>query len=84
MFKDRKFSGEDPILIFELLKRIFQDAETLKISDGQLMVFLPHLLTGIDGDKCLATDNGSRSGNVGGIVNWPEAVHNLMRGPTHC
>lgn len=43
------------------------------------MVLLPNLLAGSSANKYLAAPNVFRSGNTGGIINWPEAVQNLLR-----
>lgn len=42
MFKDRKVPSEGPIFIFDLIMRIVEE-DTLEISEGQLMVLLPHV-----------------------------------------
>lgn len=69
--KDRKFSGEDPILTFDFLTRFVEP--TLEISEGQIMALLPKLLSGSTGDQQRATENGSRPGNSGSIIRWLEA-----------
>lgn len=38
--KDFKFSGEDPILVFDYLSPLIQEADVLDIYEGQLMVCL--------------------------------------------
>lgn len=43
------------------------------------MVLLPNLLAGSSANKYRATPNVFRSGNTGGIINWPKAVQNLLR-----
>lgn len=50
-FKDHEFSDEDQILIIDFLTRLVQEEETPEISEGQLMVLLPHLLNGSAGDQ---------------------------------
>lgn len=40
-----QYLGEDPILIFYLLSWLVEEADKLDMSEGQLMVFLPHMLT---------------------------------------
>lgn len=64
MFKDRKFSGEDLILIFDFLTRLVEEADTLKVITDQLMVLLTHLITGNAGDQYRSASNGSRSVNL--------------------
>lgn len=49
------------------------------MSEGKLMVLLPHLLSGSAGDQYRADANGSSSGNAGAIIEWLEAVQNLLR-----
>lgn len=58
-FKDRKFSGEEPILIFDFLTRLVEESYTLDITEGQLMVFLSHVLSVISCDQDRAGSNGS-------------------------
>lgn len=79
MFKDRTFSGEDPILIFDFWTRLVEEAETLEIFQGQLMVLLPYLLAGSAADQYQAAANGSRSGSIGAIFHWTEAVQHLVQ-----
>lgn len=45
MFKVRKFSGEDPIFMFDCLARLVKEADTLELGEGELIVLLPHLLS---------------------------------------
>lgn len=56
-----------------------EGAERLEISEGQLMVFLPYLQTSSVGYEYQATENGSRSGKVGGIVHWRKALQHPLR-----
>lgn len=79
MVKERKFSGEEPILISVFLTILVEEAVTLEISEGQAMVLLPHLLTGSVADPYWAAANGSNSDNVSGIFHWPEVVSHLLR-----
>lgn len=81
MFKDRKNSGEDAILIFDFLNRLVEAADTLEISEDQHMVLLTHFLAGSAADQYRAAANGSRSDNVGGIFHWLKAVQHLL--PTY-
>lgn len=55
--KDRKCSSENQILKINSLNCFVEEVDTLDISEGQLMVFLCHLLTKISGDKYHATAN---------------------------
>lgn len=70
-FKDRKFSGEDPILIFDFLDRLVGEVGTLEISEGKVMVLLLHSIARSTGVQYHAIKYGSFSGNVGGVVHWP-------------
>lgn len=40
-----KFYGEDPILIFDFLSRLVEEADVLYKKEGQIMVCLSHILT---------------------------------------
>lgn len=79
VFKNRKFLGENPILIFDFLTRLIEEADTLEKSEGKLMVLLPHLLTGGAGAQYRAAANGCRSGRLSGIIQRSEAVKHLLR-----
>lgn len=50
-FKERKFSGEDPILLLDFLSQLVEEVDILDIGEGQIMVLIPHLLSGIAGDQ---------------------------------
>lgn len=43
--KDFTSSGVDPILIIEFLSCLVEEAKIVNMSEGQLMVCLPHMLT---------------------------------------
>ena len=75
-FKDSKFSGEDPILIFDFLSRFVEEADTLTMSEAQAFMALPQFLTGTARMQYRAARSGSRSG---GLACWPEAVQYLLR-----
>ena len=74
--KEHKFSGEDPILVFDFLSRLVEEADTNGMSEGQLIVCLPHLLTKTAAHQYRAASNSSRSS---GVRYWPEAVQYLLR-----
>lgn len=78
-FKDRKFYGKDPILIFDFLARLIEEADTLDISEGKLMVLLHYRISGSSRDQYRVAANDSRSVKSGGIVYWPESVQHLLR-----
>ena len=74
--RDHKVSGEDPISVFDLFTRIVEEADTLAMSEGQLIVCLPHLLTKNAAQNYRYSSNNSGSGNT---LRWPEAVQYLLR-----
>ena len=74
--KEYKFSGEDPILIFDFLSRLVEEADTNGMSEGQLMVCLPHMLTTKAAQQYRSASNSSRSN---GLKYWPVAVQYLLR-----
>lgn len=55
-----------------------EEAETLEISNYRLMVLLTDLLISSAGDQYSDDANGSRSGNVSGIVNLPKTLKHLL------
>lgn len=75
-FREHKFSGAEPILVFDFLTRIVEEADMLSITEGQLFVLLPHLLNGDAASQYRATVKGSRSN---GVTCWPEAVQYFLR-----
>lgn len=42
---DHKFIGEEPVSVFDFLPRVVEESNTLGMSEGLLIVCLPHLLT---------------------------------------
>ena len=44
-FSERKFSGRDPILIFDFLTRMVEECDTLGMSEAQEFMALPHFLS---------------------------------------
>lgn len=75
-FKEHKFSGSDPILVFDFLTRIVEEADMLGMTEGQLFVLLPHMLTGEASSQFRVTVKGS---TAGGVTNWPEATQYFLR-----
>lgn len=84
-----KFSGEDPILLFDFLTPVMQEADILAediglphygsaggMSEGQLIVCPLHLLTNKAAQHYRSSSSNGRSG---GMVTWPEAVQYLLR-----
>lgn len=43
--KGLKFSAEDPIFILDFLCHLFEEVDTLHMSEGQLIVCFPHMLS---------------------------------------
>ena len=74
--KERKFDGTDPILVFDFLARFAEECDTLKMSEGQAFVALPHFLKGRAETQYRASAN---SISTGGVAYWPEAVQYLLR-----
>ena len=73
--KSRKFSGKDPILILNFLSRFVEEADTLRMTEGQAFVALPHFLANPAETQFLSSRNASTSG---GVTSWPEAVQYLL------
>jgi len=44
-FRESKFSGQDPILIFDFLTRMVEECDTLGMSEAQSFMALPHFLS---------------------------------------
>ena len=73
--RERKFDGTDQILVFDLLERFVEECETLKMSEGQALVSLPHLLKGREETQYHGRSN---SAGTGGVSSWPEVVQYLL------
>lgn len=43
--KDFKFSSEDPVLIFDFLSLLVEEADQFDMEEGQPMVYILHMLT---------------------------------------
>ena len=74
----RKFSGSDPVLIFNALMALVAEADQLKMSEAQLFLALPKLLRGDARVDFEATQEGTRS-SADGVEGWPEAVNYLLQ-----
>ena len=71
-----KFSGADPILVFDFLIRIFEEADNLGMSESQALAVLPYYLSG----NARALYKTARRGKTGqGVHSWCEAVQWLLR-----
>ena len=73
----RKFSGSDPIRIFSALRDIVQEANSNKVTEGQLFLAVPRLLTGHAKKHFESSRNGSRRG-AEALASWPETVNFLL------
>lgn len=71
-----KFDGTDPILVFDFLTRMVEEADTLKMTEAQAYLALPHYLSGQASRTYRSSRNGAHSG---GVSCWPEAVQYLLR-----
>ena len=75
-FKDKKFNGLDPVIIFDFLTRFVEECDMLDMTEAQAYVALPHYLLHPAHTQFRAMQNGAYSG---GISSWPEAVQHLLR-----
>ena len=73
---EQKFTGADPILVFDFLVRFIEEMDTLGINEGQAFIILPYFLKGSAQRQYRASRNGSRSG---GVSSWPEAIQYFIR-----
>ena len=71
------FDGIDPIRIFEFLSRFVNEADTLKMTEAQAFITLPHFLDGTAETQCHT--NLSSGSRYGGVTCWPGAVQYLLR-----
>ena len=75
-FRESKFSGQDPILIFNFLTRMVEECDTLGMSEAQAFMALPHLLSDNARTQFRAMQSGSRTS---GVTCWPEGVQYILR-----
>lgn len=73
--KDYKFDGSDPVLVFDFLTRLTEEADTIGMTESQAYIALPHYLSGDAATHFRASRHGGRSG---GIYNWPSAVNHFL------
>ena len=73
--KSRKFSGNDPILIFEFLHKFVEEAGTLGMSESQAYLAVPYFLVNPALNEFDTTRAASK---VGSISVWPEVVNYLL------
>lgn len=75
-FKNKKYSGEDQIMVVEFLLSFAEEANTLKASKAHALLKLPKLLNRQAERQLRSVRNGARSG---GVTWWPEAVEHFLR-----
>lgn len=73
--KELKIHGKDPNLIFDFLSRLLEEANSVDINDGQLMVCTPYMLTKTTIWKCSSISSGRR---VDVLAYCTEAVQYLL------
>lgn len=66
-----KFSGKDPILIFDFLTRLMEETDKLLMSEDQAYILLPQFFTCPAATQFRTVHAGSR---YSGVTCWPEAV----------
>ena len=74
---ERKFDGKDPVLIFSALSNIVEEADNMKMTEAQLFLAVPRLLSGAARDHFVDTRDGSRRGGES-LRSWPETVNFLL------
>ncbi len=73
--KDYKFDGTDPVMVFDFLTRLTEEADTIGMTESQAFLALPHYLGGAAAEQFRASKHG---GHSGGVTNWPAAVNYLL------
>ena len=73
--KDYKFDGSDPVLVFDFLTRLTEEADTIGMSVALTFIALPHYLSGRAASHFHAAKHG---GHSGGVFNWPSAVNHFL------
>lgn len=74
--KEFKFSGEDLILVFDFLSHLVEEADSIDINEGQLMVYIPHMLNKTATRKYRSNSSENRA-NV--LEYWSEAMQYFLR-----
>ena len=72
------FSGEDPIMVLDFLRRFCDEANTLKMSGTQAYVPLSYFLKGFAQDQ-FQNFRDAYAASEGDVTCWPEAVQYLIR-----
>lgn len=73
--KDYKFDGSDPVMVFDFLTRLTEEADTIGMTEPQAFHALPHYLSGPAADSFRAAKLGS---HTGGVTKWPSAVNYFL------
>ena len=73
-----RFTGEDPILVLDFLRRFIGEAEQLAMSEDQAYITLPFFLKGEAKSHYEAVMDTTSEGE-GGVTCWPEEVQYLLR-----
>ena len=76
VMETHKFTGKDPILIFDFLTRYVEETDKLEMSEDQAFVLLPQFLSNPAAVQFRAVQGGSR---FTGVTCWPEAVQHLLQ-----
>ena len=71
-----KFDGRDPILIFQFLTRLTEEADLNQLTEAQAFATLPRFLSGMAETQFRSARGSSRAG---GIHNWPQAIQYLLQ-----
>ena len=80
-FKDRLFSGADPVAILSFLASVVDECDILELSEAQAYLLIPYLLSGSAKTDYLAARRSGRS-YEGGVACWPEAIQYFLS--TYC
>ena len=74
--QEEKFTGTDPIQIFDILTKLVEECDTLDMSEAQAFMALPRFLKSVAQAQYRAMQNGLKSG---GFSYWPEGIQYLLR-----
>ena len=73
-----RFTGENPIMVLDFLRRFVSEAEQLAMSEEQAYIALPFFLKGAAKSHFESVMDTTSEGE-GGVTCWPEAVQFLLR-----
>lgn len=74
--KEHRFSGEEPVMIFDFLSLFDEESGILGITEAKEYISLPQFLTGKVTKQFWSKRNGSSSG---GATWWPETIQSFLR-----